>query len=158
MATAPSTVKISQMPIQPNPGTESIVPILFNGVNAATTTGAIAALVTKDSIGLPKVENLAPSEMPVSDAQRSALARKMDIDAVIPAAQIDGLATALDGKLDKTGTITQNQVEGLPARLTALETSQIPVGRIDGFDDSVNTIIDSRDDLKPTVIRGATAW
>lgn len=59
-------IKWSQFDPVPTITDTTGVPVLHLGQNQMTTAGAIADLVTKDRIGLDKVENLAPMEMPVS--------------------------------------------------------------------------------------------
>lgn len=131
---------------------------LVNGNNANITAGAIANLVTKARLNLDKVANIGPSEMPVSDAQREELNKKMDKDEVLPIERIEGLTDALANKLDKDGTIAISQVTNLPEELEALKTGDVSVDRIPEFTDKVDEIINGREDLKLQVIKGPMAW
>lgn len=151
-------VAFSQMQPATTIGNNAIIVGLVNSVNARFTAGQVANLVTKERLNIGKVQNLSPSEMPISDATQEALNEKLGVDDVIPLAQVEGLPTALDTKLDKTGSIAVTQVTGLEARLTAIETDPIPVARVEGFDTKTNEIIDGREDLKPQVVRGTMAW
>lgn len=151
-------IAISQFPSAALITDAAILTGLVSGKNANMTAGQIANLVTKQRLNLGKVQDLAPNELPVSDATQAALDKKMDKNGVVPIDQVDGLQAALDTKLDKTESIPITQVTGLEARLDAVEHGMIPVDRIDGFAAGVDAVIDARTDLKPQVVKGAMDW
>lgn len=127
---------ISQFPLFSVVKETDVVTGLVNGKNAIFPLMAVANLVTKERIGLGKVEDLSPSEMPISDLQQQ----------------------ALDNKLDKDGVIEMSQVNGLPEALETILTSDIDVERITGLTDKVNTVIDGRQDLEHEVVKGVMDW
>lgn len=160
MATAPviEKVALSQMPVEERAFEDSLVAGLSNGRNVTFKAGAIADLVTKQRLNLDKVQNLAPSEMPVSDPQAAALNKKLDKDGTINIPQVNGLVDALADKLGKTDEVAIGQVTGLQAKLTELETGPVHVSRITDFTPAVEDVINSRADLKNEVIKGPMDW
>lgn len=128
--------KISQMtPLQTVPGTAE-VPVVVGVSNFRASIANILKNVTKATVGLEKVENLAPSEMPVSTLQQQALDKKLDKDAKIP----------------------QSQVINLPEDLEELRNRRIPVSMVDGFDQGVQTVIDRQPPPEFPVTQGIHAW
>lgn len=97
---------------------------LSNGKNARTSVASILSKVTKDDLGLDKVQNLAPDELPVSTATQEELDKKLTRGEVV-ISDINGLQAAIDSKLDKTGTIEIRQVNGLENALDALAPSVV---------------------------------
>lgn len=97
---------------------------LSNGKNARTSVASILSKVTKDDVGLGKVQNLAPDELPVSTATQEELDKKLTRGEV-DISDINGLQAAIDSKLDKTGTIEIRQVNGLENALDALAPSVV---------------------------------
>lgn len=97
---------------------------LSNGKNARTSVQSIISKVTKDTVGLGKVQNLAPSELPISDATQAALNNKLD-RGDIGIDDVNGLRAALDNKLDKDGMIDIPQVNGLEDALQKLQPNVV---------------------------------
>lgn len=151
-------VALSQMEIVTKASENSLVAGLSGGKNVTFTAGGIADLVTKERLNLDKVQNLSPNELPVSDATARELSKKMDKTGTISIGQVDGLATALDNKLDKDGQIEMSQVNGLPEKITELETGPIEASRVTGLSDAVTVVIDNRTDLINQVIKGPMGW
>lgn len=81
---------------------------LSNGKNARTTVQSIVSKVTKDTVGLGKVQNLAPNELPISDAAQAALSNKLDKDGEIDMPQVNGLEDALQ---DLQPTVVQGSTD-----------------------------------------------
>lgn len=141
MATNPNSranagVKISQMPSLAAVPLDAELPVIVGVSNFRTTVQTILKNVTKDSIGLGKVENLAPSEMPVSVPQKA----------------------ALDQKLGKTEKIPQSQVTNLPEDLEALRNRHVTVPQVDGFDAGVQAVIDRQPAPAFPVTQGVHSW
>lgn len=182
MATSGSSnsVAISQMTPLPVVNPAAVVPVVVGVNNYKATVGAINALNTKATIGLPDVDNISAANMPVSEPQRVALEQKFDKTGILPVAQVDGLDELLAGKLDVTGNIpaaqvtgldallagkldtdgeiAQSQVVGLEDRLDAIETDPIPVARVSGFEPAVQAIIDAQPAPEQDVVQGAHTW
>lgn len=85
--------RLSDYPINTEPDSDTLIPTLAkktNGLyqNENTTVAGIRDRVienievTKEAVGLDKVENLTPAEMPVSTATKTALDAKVDISSV----------------------------------------------------------------------------
>lgn len=153
-----TSVAISQMPKLPVLPQTAELPVVAGGTNFSTTVKAIVDSVTKESIGLDKVENYAPSEMPVSGPVQVELDKKMDKGSKIPMADVEGLQQALDDKLGKNDQIEQSQVNGLENRLHAIETDPILSGRVSDFDPAVQAIIDAQPFAGQQVVQGIHQW
>lgn len=140
MATSPNRanagVKISQMPSLQVAPPEAELPVIVGVSNFRTTIAAVIKNVTKATVGLAKVENLAPSEMPVSVPQQA----------------------ALDQKLGKNDKIPQSQVINLPEDLEALRNRKIPVADVIGFNQGVQAVIDAQPPIQFPVTQGIHSW
>lgn len=155
---AVDSVKISQMPKLVVAPVSAELPIIVGSSNFSTTIAAIIKNVTKDTVGLGLVQNLAPLDMPISMATQAALDLKMDKNAPIPVSQVVNLQTILDNKMDKNAMIPQSQVINLVADLEAIRTAPIPISRITNFDPAVQAIIDRQPKPDFPVIQGAHSW
>lgn len=159
MATRPTTtIAISQMlpmdVVQP----DGVIPVVYGGNNYIVKISSITSSITKESLGLGNVQNIAPENMPVSVAQQAALDQKLDKNGSIPQSQVINLTEDLQGKLDKTGTIQQSQVTGLVEDIYMLQTAPIRVSRIEGFELGVQQIIDQQPESQDSVIQGIHSW
>lgn len=65
-----------------------------------------AVTITKASIGLGNVADLAPAALPLSDAAAAALAGKMNVGASISASQVTGLSAAIAAGVTSGGAVT----------------------------------------------------
>lgn len=155
---AVDSVKISQMPKLAVAPVSAELPIIVGSSNFSTTIAAIIKNVTKDTVGLSLVQNLAPLDMPISMATQAALDLKMDKDATVPISQVANLQTILNSKMDKDAMIPQSQVINLVTDLETLRTAPIPVSRISNFDPAVQAIIDRQPKPDFPVIQGAHSW
>lgn len=159
MATRPSTtIAISQMiPIE-TVHPDMVMPVVFGNKNYKIKISSITSSITKESLGLGKVENLAPSEMPVSQAQQEALNGKLGRDEMISQSQVINLTQDLEMKLGKNDNIPQSQVIGLTQDIYMLQNGPISVTRVDGFDLAVQQIINSQPIPEDQVIQGKHSW
>ncbi len=159
MASRPTTtIAISQMRPLANPAPETIIPVVYGGNNYHITISQITSSITKESLGLGKVQNLSPQEMPVSEAQQAALDQKLGKSEPIPQYQVINLEQDLATKLGRNDAIPQSQVTGLTQTIYELQTSPIPVLRVQGFDDAVQQIIDQQPVPDDEVIQGEHMW
>ena len=98
--------------------------------------------ITKASIGLGNVADLAPADMPVSTAVAAALDDKLDVGAKIPAADVTGLdavinaAIATNGGTSNGGTSNGvTSVNGQQGAVTITKAS-IGLGNVDNTSDA----------------------
>ncbi len=136
MSIPPNAIAISQMTTLEIVMENALLPIVFGSSNYSTTAGAIADLVTLERLGIPLVENIAPTDMPISVLQQE----------------------ALDLKLDRTGSIAIPQVIDLEQVLSDLSTMDITLDRITGIDERIQDVIDSQPVSSTLVMQGDHQW
>lgn len=161
MATLVGT-KIGSMPYLDRIDLDTSFPVILGGNNYQMTLAVLQGLVTKQSIGLGNVVNLAPIDYPISTAQQRAIDLKADAQHTHTVSQIDGLQTLLDGKADKVHRHVIGDVDGLVMELsninTRLSTDRIAATRIDGLGEQIRQTIQADPVLKPSVVSGTHAW
>lgn len=159
MATLPTTtIAISQMQYLNRLERDAVVPVVFGGNNYRMAISQILDGITKDSIGLGKVQNLSPDEMPISTAQQAALDQKLGRNDPIQQFQVANLEQDLANKLGRGDQIPQSQVTGLTQTIYELQNGPIPVTRVEGFSGAVQQIIDQQPTPDDQVIQGAHMW
>lgn len=72
--------------------------VSFNGGNYRFALKKLAALVTKEDLGLDKVDNTSDLEKPISQTTQAALDGKANTQHGHAISEVNGLSTALDGK------------------------------------------------------------
>lgn len=73
MSDVEKSKRITELPFAtPLTGNE-VIPVVQGGVTKQTTPQQIVGFVTKETVGLDKVQNLAPNEMPISDPVQAAI-------------------------------------------------------------------------------------
>lgn len=122
--------KISEMPELTTPSGLEEVPLAHNSQWFKIKLANIAKLVTKDSIGLGKVDNTPDTDKPVSKLQQDALDKKANLLHEHAINEVDGLTDALDKKVETTVHTT------LVNRVTELETNKsIDIADVTGLTD-----------------------
>lgn len=79
--------------------------------SVAGRTGAVA--LSSADVGLALVPNVAPADWPISDAAQAALDDKLGVGAQIPAADVIGLAAAIEGVITTDGVQSVNGQQGV---------------------------------------------
>lgn len=151
-----TSVAISQMPKLPVVPPTAEIPVVASGTNFSVTAKDLVALVTKSSIGLDKVENLSPAEMPISDAAQAALDGKLDKGASIPMDQVTGLEGALQDKLGKNDPIAQSQVTGLEKDLSDKldKTGSINMNQVIGLSNALDNKLNVDQQIPQSQVSG----
>lgn len=156
---ADNSISIGQMTPASAITGSAIVPVVIAGRNFRTTAQAFANLVTKESLDLDNVQNLAPFEMPVSVAQKAALDKKLDaLTGVIEITQVNGLRAELDDRYSRNELIPISGINMLEQRLQELQLMSIDASRVDNLASVINATIDGRQDLKQSVMQGSHTW
>lgn len=162
MATRTDGVVISSMPYLDRIDLDTSFPVILGSTNYQMTLQVLQGLVTKQSIGLGNVSNLAPVDYPVSTAQQRAIDLKADKEHEHAISQITGLQQALDQKADLIHRHIISDVDGLVQELqninTRLSTDRIAATRIDGLSDQIRQTIAADPALRPSVVTGVVAW
>lgn len=123
---------------------ESVV--AFNGANYKFTLNKIKALITKEDLGLDKVDNTADVDKPINTATQIVLDEKASLAHHHAVSDIDNLSTALDGKSNTGHTHSEDEVIGLVDSLAGKSDT----GHSHGITD-VNGLQDALDSKAPTV-------
>ena len=94
-----------------------VLPAQYGNANYGLTVFDIVGVLSKQSLGLDKVDNTSDAEKPVSVATRQELAKYwLKTDAIAPSS-IEGLVEALDSKRDSGLAIPIGDVAGLAEML-----------------------------------------
>lgn len=119
--------KISGLTLLPTPTGNEAVPVQSGGSNYRVTLTSIAALVTKQSLGLENVSNTSDADKPVSTAQAQALQGKANTQHGHAVTDVTGLSDtltslsqSLQGKAGIQHTHSTDQVTGLNDTLNAI--------------------------------------
>ena len=126
------------------------IPVLFSGENYTIDAGLFKTIVTKDTIGLSRVDNTSDLEKPISTATQVAIDElKLRLNEKANLSDLSALGARV--------TVNERKIADLELFTTS---GTIPAERVTGL----NPVIDARIDLKingivaPTVFAGPNDW
>ena len=138
---------------------EEIVPIVKDGVTSKIFLNKLKQVITKESLGLDKVDNTPDNQKPVSAKQQEALDGKADKDHTHLIENVEGLEDALLAKAAKRHAHEITDVSGLTEALEAKADSQHKhqAADVEGIDQVVRDILGG-DSAGSFVISGPVEW
>lgn len=147
-ATPLRTQAFSQMPKVPAIDTSMEFPVLYQGKNYTIEGSLLAALFSKVTLGLDKVDNTSDLDKPISRATQEALDDLFTrLQEKATKADLDALIARVDVAEDKIAVLEEFMLNG-----------QIPHARVTGFDDRVKELIAETPSITPTVVAGPNDW